>query len=86
MVQIYFRSSKKNNVNKNNEIIRNRLVCSREQILSDILIILDSFQIFHVGYPGLRICQCPLEAIYQGKVLPSVGKISNSVFQLNLEE
>lgn len=64
MVQIYFRSSKKNNVNKNNEIIRNRLVCSREQILSDILIILDSFQIFHVGYPGLRICQCPLEAIY----------------------
>lgn len=54
----------KHNVHKNNEIIRNRLVCLREQILSDILIILDSFQTFHMGYPGLTISQCLLEAIY----------------------
>ena len=39
-------------------------ICSRDQILSDILIILDSFQIFHSGYPGLRISQCLLETIY----------------------
>ena len=81
MLHIYFR----NMLVKTMKLLEIE-ICSRDQILSDILIILDSFQIFHSGYPGLRISQCLLETIYQGEVLSRFGKTNNSVFQLNWEE